>query len=80
MYVQMKSLSDKCITVSKISNFSGKMNTMELPIRPLEFSRLVDRWKTNGEYIQDVFPMLDEDQREFLISGMTPAEWNVAFE
>jgi len=79
MYVQMKSLSDKKVTVSMVSNFSGKTNTMELPIRPMEFSRLINRWKTNGEYVQDVFPMLDDSQREFLISGVTPEEWDECF-
>ena len=32
-------------------------------------------WRA-GELIQNVFPDLDLDQREFLISGFTPAEWS----
>lgn len=75
MHVQMKSLSDDTVKVSMVSKFSGKNHTMELPIRPMEFHRLVSRWKNTGEYIQDVFPMLNEDEREFLISGVTPSEW-----
>lgn len=35
----------------------------------------VRRWNSGGEYVQDVFPDLDADQREFLISGMDPQEF-----
>jgi len=37
-----------------------------------------DRWRA-GELIQDAFPELDDDQREFVKSGMTPAEWEKIF-
>jgi hypothetical protein len=29
--------------------------------------------------VQDAFPQLDADQREFLISGITPEEWDATF-
>ena len=32
-------------------------------------------WKENRKLIQDVFPELSPDEREFMISGWTPAEW-----
>ena len=35
-------------------------------------------WK-DGELAQDAFPALTADQREFLISGTSPAEWNAMF-
>lgn len=75
MYVQCKSFSDKSVTVSRISNFSGNLNTMVLPINPVEFHKLKERWD-KGEYVTDVYPMLNADEREFLISGMIPEEWN----
>ena len=34
-----------------------------------------NRWK-DGELIQNVFPDLSVEQREFLITGITPAEWD----
>lgn len=37
-----------------------------------------DRWAA-GAHAQDVFTYLDADQREFLISGFTPAEWKDTF-
>ena len=35
----------------------------------------IDDWQ-GGELIQNVMPHLSDEEREFLISGMTPAEWN----
>ena len=29
--------------------------------------------------IQNVFPFLTADEREFLITGLTPGEWNILF-
>jgi hypothetical protein len=34
---------------------------------------------TGGKLIQNVMPELNADQREILISGYTPAEWNKIF-
>jgi len=47
---------------------------MVLPIT----STQLDRW-TNGDLIQNVFPDLSADQREFLKTGITPEEWNQNF-
>ena len=33
------------------------------------------KWKA-GEYIQEAMPDLNTNEREFLISGMTPAMWD----
>ena len=33
----------------------------------------------NKELAQDVFPELSNEQREFIISGITPDEWNFIF-
>ncbi len=32
-----------------------------------------------GALIQDVMPNLTPDEREFLMTGITPAEWDEAF-
>ena len=37
-----------------------------------------EEWQA-GEFIQNVLPELDSDQREFLISGTTPEEWKQLF-
>lgn len=41
----------------------------------------LEGWKKwqDGENIQAVFPLLSPNEREMLISGITPAEWNQMF-
>ena len=61
------------IKVTRQSVVTRKMNTMELPISQ-EHLNIYD---TVGDIlVQDAFPNLDKEQREFLISGITPDEWN----
>ena len=63
------------ITVRKFSALSGKLNTMELPIT---YERILE-WERSYTLIQDAFPDLSSEQREFLLSGATPEEWDRAF-
>jgi hypothetical protein len=60
--------------VTKQSPISGKMNSMELPIT--EAQLMAHR---NGELVQNVFPTLSVEEREFLVSGISPKEWNDLF-
>ena len=61
------------IQVTRQSVLTRKMNTMELPI----LQEHLDIYDTVGDIlVQDAFPNLDKEQREFLISGITPQEWN----
>jgi len=43
---------------------------MELPIT----NEQLNRWE-QGELIQNVFPDLTPDQREFIMTGITGEEW-----
>ena len=61
--------------VTRKSRISGKMNTMDLPIS----NEQIESWQS-GSFVQDVFPDLTSDQREFLITGITPDEWNETFD
>jgi hypothetical protein len=36
-------------------------------------------WQMDGKHIQEAFPMLPAEHREFLLSGITPEEWNEIF-
>jgi hypothetical protein len=38
-----------------------------------------NRWINNREYVQDIFPQLDKEQREQMISGTHPKCWNEMF-
>ena len=64
------------IQVTRQSAISRKINTMELPIT----QEHLDMYETVGDIlIQDAFPNLNAEQREFLLSGITPQEWNDTF-
>ena len=49
---------------------SGETNVMDLPVTQMQ----LQEWK-NGGLIQDVFPDLTPDEREFIQTGITPFEW-----
>jgi len=34
---------------------------------------------SGGALIQDAFPYLDNEEREFILTGITPAEWDEMF-
>jgi hypothetical protein len=60
--------------ITKKSMFSGTAHTMELPVTQAQ----LDRWQ-GGELIQTVFPFLSVSEREFLMTGVTAAEWDHEF-
>lgn len=60
--------------ITKYSYLSHKYNTMDLPVTEDELAR-----HANGEHAQDVWPNMKPEDREFLISGSTPAEWDEWF-
>ena len=64
------------IQVTRQSVITKKINTMELPIT----QEHLDIYETVGDIlIQDAFPNLDAEQREFKLTGVTPQEWNDTF-
>ena len=60
--------------VTKQSIVSGNVNTMDLDIT----TEQLELWES-GKLIQEVFPQLGLDEREFLMTGMTPEEWDNTF-
>jgi len=63
------------VQITKTSQISGQEHTMDLPVTQAE----IDRWKKTGAHVQNVFPHLNADQREFLMTGITPEEWEATF-
>ncbi len=57
------------------SMFTGKVNEMDLPVTQAD----IDAWRASDRVIQSVFPDLTDDQREFLMTGATPQEWDDLF-
>ena len=61
--------------VQRKSILSGKLNEMELNVT----SQQMERFYSGRELTQNIFPNLNSEEREFLISGMLPNEWDKNF-
>ena len=62
--------------ITRTSMLSGKTNSMELDITMDQ----LHAYHGEGALLQDAFPHLNADEREFIKSGITPQEWDNAFE
>lgn len=60
--------------IVRTSRISGNTNVMYLDITQEALKAWVD-----GALIQDVMPHLKPEEREFLMTGITPAEWDAMF-
>ena len=59
------------------SPISGNVNEMDLPVE----QEKIDQWYEMGRapgapLIQDFFSELNDEQREFILTGISPKEWN----
>jgi hypothetical protein len=73
MYIEH--IGENKVFVHKKSMLSGKGNSMVLPTTKGK----IEYWLQSGKLIQDVMPDLNDNQREFLMSGITPEEWDDMF-
>lgn len=62
--------------ITKVSLFSGKTHTMDLPVTQEQLDEFTNK---DSRLIQHIFSELSPTQREFIISGVTPEEWDDAF-
>lgn len=62
------------VTVTRQSKITGKINKRTIPATPEQF----DAWNA-GALVQDAFPFCSAEDREFIISGITPEEWKATF-
>ena len=60
--------------ITKTSPFSGNTNSMEIEVTQEQLSS----WES-GVLIQNAMPNLSADEREFIMTGITPEEWDSAF-
>jgi len=61
--------------ISRTSLITGCVNTMDLPIT----EDMISDWIESDALIQHAFPNLSADEREFLLTGATPAEFHELF-
>ena len=60
--------------ITKTSPFSGNTNVMDIDVTEEQIAL----WES-GVLIQNAMPNLSADEREFIMTGITPAEWDSAF-
>jgi hypothetical protein len=61
--------------ITRRSKLTGDIHTRDIPITREQ----LENWKSSGQLIQKAFPYLSPDDREFLLTGITPDEWDEAF-
>jgi len=60
--------------IAKCSTITGLAHFAELAITKEQVTAF-----SNGTKVQHAFPNLSMEEREFLLSGIVPEEWNEAF-
>ena len=63
------------MVITNRSKISGKVRSIDLPVTEEQMARF-----SSGRFtIQDCFPNLTPDEREFIKSGITAEEWEEVF-
>jgi len=57
--------------IERQSVLTGKTHVMDLPVTMHQYLS----WR-EGMLIQDAMPNLSDDEREFIMTGITPEEWD----
>ena len=76
LFIGQIGLNGKKMIVERQSIISGKMNKMDINITEEQLFNFI-----NGRsgLAQEAFPDLSLDEREFIISGIHPTEWEQLF-
>jgi hypothetical protein len=60
--------------ITRQSPFSGKVNSLDIDITQAQIALY-----EAGELIQNAFPNISADEREFIKTGITKEEWEETF-
>ena len=63
------------MVITRTSPFSGKENSMDLDITPEQYQD----WSSGRLLIQEAMPNLNPEEREFVMTGIMPIEWDEIF-
>jgi hypothetical protein len=55
------------------------LKSIVVPVPLEELNQAWYNWAVKGDYVQVAFNMLTNEQREFLMTGITPVEWDAMF-
>ncbi len=62
--------------IKRTSPFTGKVHIFDLPVTEAQMAVFGQRVRP---MVQDIFPDLAPEWREFIKTGITPEEWDNAF-
>ena len=62
------------MNITRTSDLTGVTRTMDLPITLVQ----ILAWQ-HGKLVQEAFPQLNADQREFIMTGISAEEWDEIF-
>lgn len=60
--------------ITRVSSLTGITHTKDIDV----IQEQIDKWKA-GMHIQNAMPNLSSEDREFIMSGITPEEWRAHF-
>ncbi len=60
--------------ITRISLLTGEAHTRDMDVTPAQLAA----WEA-GTFIQDAAPHLPKEEREFILTGITPEEWRDTF-
>jgi|TARA_R110000796_G_scaffold6012_3_gene21954 hypothetical protein len=63
------------MNITKTSQSSGNISSMEIDVTEDQLRA----WSIGGKMIQEAMPNISPDEREFIKTGITPAEWDELF-
>ena len=61
--------------ITRINPFTGEQVTLDIPVNQAQ----LDAWNS-GQLIQHAMPNISEDDREFILTGILPEQWEEMFE
>ena len=60
--------------ITRRNIITGKVGEMDLDVTAEEMSAFI-----KGEYVQRAFPRLNAGEREFMLNGILPEDWDEMF-
>ena len=65
----------RTVTLARTSQLTGRRHVRTLPIEETQYVVGLFAWMA-GALIQNAFPTLSPEDREFIKTGITPDEWD----
>lgn len=65
------------MNVTRTSILSNRTHTIDLDLTPEQLAEIEEPYRLR--LIQHIVPHLSSDEREFLMTGITPEEWEHVF-